>query len=269
VDNLSVNDLLSPGRMLLLGTVELRRKYRALALKAAAVIGVFLLASLVAGFTRQTQEYFGSYAGIFVVLGIILTSLSFRDYYRRDRNAFHLTLPASWLEKWLIAWLSTSLGWIIISFAGFTLYTFMAAGLNELIFGFHTSPVWWRKELGLLYLHYMVAHALFFMGASIFRKNPLFKTALSLTVLITVLGLLFVLMVWLLAPREWLAEDGRSFHLMMDDNFWKQAVITLDLPRWQTVLERLGKVFYWGLVPVFSWAVSLVRIREIEVKDGV
>ena len=268
MSNLSSNEVFQFSRFFHLCRVEFLRSYKSLLIKAAAVIGFFLLGSLLNGFQREPQYYFPAYAGIFAVLGLLITAGSFRSYYRRDRNAFFLTLPASWLEKWLVKFLGSTAGWMIFSFAAYTVYTFVAAGLNELIFGFHTSPFWWQKEIGWLYLHFLIAQSVFFLGSSVFRKTPLFKTGLSLFALTIFLSLVFMLFAKIVIPNEWAATAGIEH--------WNGPGITFhlgempeSLKAWGRGLVLAGKIFYWGLLAPFSLLVSMVRFREIEVKDGV
>ncbi len=260
-----INDIFNPVRFLRLVYLDIRRELKTLLVTLGGVLAFFLLISLFHGYQRETEPLFYNYIAIFVVGGLIFTSRSFKEYYRRNRNTPQLMLPASKTEKWLEKLVITTVGWIVSSFVIFSVYAFLSAGLNELIFGFHTSPLWWRSELGWLFLHYAVIQSIFFLGASIFRKTAVFKTLLSifvLSILISVISALFFRIIF-----------GDVFSVVLDIssndiNFGPEDA-PAEIFGYFERLWTLLKVFYWAVIIPFCWGVSLVRFREIEVKDGI
>ncbi|MBI9103367.1 MAG: hypothetical protein JEY99_13195 [Spirochaetales bacterium] len=266
--SITVNDIFNPVRFLRLFYLDIRRDWKTLVITLGGVFAFFLLTGLIDGYRHSDADYLYTYMAIFIVGGILLTARAFRHYYRRERNTPLLMLPASKTEKWVEKLLMTTLGWMIGSFIVFTAYAFLSAGINELIFGYHTSPIWWDEILVKFYLHYLVAHSVFFLGASVYKKTVLFKTVLTIFIIGVVLSLfsaLFGRIVFqdLFKTVVHLSNNGgNGINIGPGDT----------TPEVMDFIFRLGKVmqvFYWALIIPFCWVTSFVRFTEIEVKDGV
>lgn len=266
--NEKINDLFHPRRFLSMTVFDTRKALWPLLIKAGAVLGVLLVVSLVNHFFRQYMDYFEMYGALFFILGCLITASSFRGYYSRRHSSFMLMLPASRLEKWLEKFLLSTLGWMIFSFLAFTVYTYLSAGLGKLFFDFYTPPAWWSRYLGQVYLSYLAFHGVFFAGASIFKKSPLFKTILTLFGLFA-----FFMIVWTVFARVLL---GPEITRLSHGVFWEPFEDYLYRFAFSPEMDNIrrfgnwaGRLLGWVIVPLYCWTLSFVRFREIEEKDAV
>ena len=259
-----IDDFFNISRFLKLFVLDFKKDYRGFLIALGGIYAFFLIPSLISGYTGAPNEYLSTYLFLFIIGGAAITGRVFKDYYRRDRNTPLLMLPASKVEKWFEKLVLSSIGWIAVSFTGFSVYTLLAAGLNELIFGVHSSPVWWDKILIDVYLHYFIIHAVVFLGASVYKKLALFKTILSLFVIgfmLSLISLFFARIIF-----------SDLFHYLI--NFPRGTVppFFYNIPAdWEPTLMKWARIFkwlYWLIIP-YCWGVSFVRFTEIEVKDGV
>ena len=260
------NDIFSPLRFGRLIYINFMGNLKSTLITFGGFLGFYLFISLMNGLSGEPEGYLQEYIAIFMVGGIFLSVRSFRHYYRRERNTPLLMLPASKTEKWMEKFLISTVIWMAVSFAVFTLCTLISAGLNQLIFGYHTSPVWWDNVIWEIYLHYLVVQSIFFLGSSVFRKTALFKTLLSLFIISTVIAILSAFFFRFMF--------GDLFRTVMDLHFGRGIIIHPgDInPEAMVFFRKFGtavKIFYWAFIMPFCWAVSYIRFTEIEVKDGV
>lgn len=258
------NAVFEPRRFGFLLKLEALKGWRPLLVVSGSVMGVFLLVSLIMGYGREHFDHISSFSNLLYIGGFIFTGRVFLTFYKKEWNIPTLMLPASLFEKGLTQLLLSTIGWVVYSLLVYTLFSLVSSGLNLLIWDFATPVFTPSRLMGKIIIHYLVIQSLFFLGASLFRKAAFFKTILSMVGLVTLLSLIFALLVKLFFWREmgFLFESGRHFEgTFFSGDFHYEG----DFRGWFT----LAKVFYYGVMPLFCWTTAFLRLREIEVKDGV
>ncbi len=152
-----------------------------------------------------------------VLLGFITTiiaSQAFFDIKDEMKSQIHLALPISNLERFLVPFIITSVGWIIFSL-GF--YLILANLLNL----YHAS------SRGIAYVYFnpfsaltpeifggaIFYHSIFFTGAVIFRKNPYFKTILLLIIILFAFAVLSFIIPGNLVFTQGTEDGAVSVHI--------------------------------------------------------
>ena len=259
-----VNDTFNPSRVGYLFRLEALRGWRNILIISGSFLAVSLFISVIMGYFGGTFDHEATFSTLLFIGGIIYTSRVFSSFYRREWNVSTLMLPASLLEKWLTQLLLSTLGWVVFSLVTYLLFSLASWGLNLLLWQNRIPLFLPGAGTGELILSYFVSQSLFFLGSAVFRKAAFFKTLLSSVGVMVALGLLMLLFLRIIFWEEMsgLLQEGEEFWISLN----------LDESRLQgpaEVWEVLGKVFYYGLLPLFCWFTALVRLKEVEVNHGV
>lgn len=255
-----MSDGLSWQRLGLLLRNDLKRSYRS-ALVVSGTLALLALASPLIG----VSDYIGSifyqrfFIAVLFIWGTIATSLSFADLHGRTTNTAFLLLPASALEKTaarllvntvlLIAYLlvyTTVLSWLIESINAFVL------GIRRDLFSPFDRLAW------SVLPHYLVAQALFFLGAAWFRKAQYVKTVGAAAVVVFGLCAVAIGVMWLVGLATW---GGGG--LQIEGHLGSVVDRPLD---W--LLDVVLFAYYFALPPL-CWFVAWLRVTETQVSHGI
>lgn len=189
------------------------------------------------------------YAFTMLAGGFILSSLAFRDLNNSLRRYNYLTLPVSAFEKFLSMWLLTSIGWIFLYTVIYTIYTFFANGIGQLLF--HDIVFETFNPFGPFTLRFMkfyfVLQGIFLAGAAHFKGYPFPKTLLTLVLFSAFCGILSYLIM----------KDMFDFECTSESNpLVEMPVYTLWL-----FVEWL---FWWLFAPL-CWVITYLGLKEQEV----
>ncbi len=130
-------------------------------------------------------------AAAYVFGGLVIASSIFNELHSTNTCYRFLTLPATTAEKFLSAWLVTSVFYTVAVMLAIFLLSFSVESLGAIIRG-----SWARFELFNPFTDdvadtvssYFFYHSIFFLGAIYFRKNNFLKTVLAYITI--VIGLL-------------------------------------------------------------------------------
>ncbi|MDC7232886.1 MAG: hypothetical protein PQJ58_06615 [Spirochaetales bacterium] len=264
---MNIENTFNPKRFMLLFKKDLIQGYRPLLITLAAAVGATFFLLLVSTPGEVSQEvHMGLFTPMLWAGGLIFTSLIFKEAHALNQIHGWLMTPASRLEKYLQKLLLTTVFFTLALIVTF----FTASALNTLVYllFFSQRPPLFNPFQSWVWInigHYMIVQSIFFLGAAWFRKFNFVKTVLTLNVLqiaaALVLGLIAGLVYW--TPiRE--ASHGNAAWFMEAGQ-----ILTLRFTSVNPALITIGKVVYFGLLAPFFWIVSWLRMKEIEVKDGI
>jgi hypothetical protein len=130
------------------------------------------------------------FAAYLMIVGLVMTSMSFRDMHHPLERYRYLMLPISNFERYLGRYLLTGPLYVLFMLVAFTLMDATGNLVTHLVLGV-TEPRFdqFSKITGFTLCGYLVCHALMFTGAIAFRSYALIKTVL------TVIGVQFSTMV--------------------------------------------------------------------------
>ncbi|HDQ14811.1 MAG TPA: hypothetical protein ENN41_08355 [Sediminispirochaeta sp.] len=258
-------------RIYLLLRRDLGRQFRTLLLvvgaAAAILITIDVLSFSISPQQGEAGHYEGLFASILIIGGFIFSSTAFSELNWGTSARTYLLLPASPLEKTVERILLSGIGWALLSLVWFSLYSYLSVTLTELLSGRH-HPLFrpMGAQVWQAFAHYLVLHSFFLFGSIFFRKNPLFKTLLSLFAVALLYVLLsFVAVRIIFAPYvsgTFAFQDWKKLGLIIE-NLQFRFYERIDL------LRTVRDIFYWGALAPIMWILSYLRLREVEIKDAV
>ena len=256
------NTRLNPERLYLTARKDLFFTKRQFILVPSTIAAFFLLIGLIAGSTGSAPV--DIYGGLFTVTlylgGLITTSSVFRDRHRQDSIHNWLMLPASTLEKFLVRFLFSTAGVIIIALMTVWISSLLISLANLLLYGHSvllfnplSSEIWYGLQ------GYLALHSLFFLGASWFKKNHLIKTLLTLFVIQILIGLI---------------SSGFGyifiFRLFRENRFLMETTPFVgNWPLSGRTIAAAVRILVQGIIPLSCWTAAYFRLKEAEVKDGI
>ena len=250
-----MNDQLSLRRLGLVLRNDVMRTYRGAVLVSGTAALVALVVSLVDAYDGSVALGPWFYRSFFIWMlfawGTIATSVCFSDLHGRTTNAALLLLPASALEKTASRVLLYTVGLVAYLLVFTTLLSFVLEGINTLWIGQRRGFFSPLDELGWPLLpHFLVAQALFFLGAAWFRKVWWIKTLGAVVGIAIGLGAIGAALVWMVDPVR--CFNANCFEFTLFD--W---------------LGAAAPIAYFYLLPPFCWFVAWLRVTETQVSHGI
>jgi hypothetical protein len=250
-----VNDQLSLQRLAFVLRSDLMRTYRSALLISGTAALVALVVSLLGAYDGDVGQGPTFYRVFFIAAvftwGTIATSVCFSDMHGRGTNIAFLLLPASALEKTLSRLLIHTVGLIAYLLLFTTLLSWALEGINTLWIGERRGFFSPLDEVGwMLVPHFLVAQALFFIGAAWFRKFQFVKTVGTVIAIQIGLSVIAVSLAWMVGPTRCLNANCYQFP-MVD---W---------------ISDAATIAYFYLLPPFCWFVAWLRVGEAQVSHGI
>ncbi len=231
------HSLLDGRRLLLLTTNELRNNRKPIIIAAATILVFWTLFSYGGAVTPALYTF------ILYIGGFIMTSRAFKELHDPELAYHYLTLPCSNLERFLSKWFITSIGYALGLIGLAYLYN-----LGHITIGFglfrHAPNLLTAFDLSLWQsiTNYMILHSIVFLGAVVFKRYCLLKSALFIGCLLLVLSYF---------------TASISLHFIP---LWTPAT----LQNIGTAAQTFGTAFWIVLAP-FCWIVTYLRIKECEI----
>lgn len=250
-----MNKYFDVSRFWLFLKVELFKSRNGIAMTFVIVFGaLFFLGFLLSIFLESPTHYdhSESYASTLILGGFIMSSLAFFDLGSALKRYRYLTLPVSAFERFVCMWLLTSVGWLILFTLSFTVYTWIANPVGQLLFpnvAFKSFDPVGSFALSTM-RYYFVLQGIFLLGAVHFRGYVFPKTAvvLILFALVCVVILYFIM-------RGPFTEDHRCTSANECELVDAMAVHPIWLvTKW---------MFWWVLAPL-SWVLTYLGLKDQE-----
>jgi hypothetical protein len=193
----------------------------------------------------------------------IIASKMFVEYGKKDEGIASLMIPATHFEKWLVAFLTSTVYFLVIALGIFML----ACVLNIAVFNAMWDPnipfsavfLIFKKSLFLPMLESCVfLHAIFFLGSITFKDGHWWSTALALMCLTALYGGINFMLPELIYPSNVNLEDRAGIKYAIID---KKDIFSIPIAAgWAQVRE----VIFWISVPLF-WFLSYLKLTEKQI----
>ncbi|GEM_PF-2304773 len=225
-------------------------------------------------FPRMGWLTAGGFPVIALVYCVIITSSSFSELNTADRKIDFLMLPSSIVEKFIVKFIYTTVGFLLLSYVALSLsamiveiyrYLFPNAGLFKRMF--HTYS---HFNFGGFLQIYFALHSLFFFGAIYFKKLELGKTFIAFGGLFAALNI-YLSLISLLPFFENVNTPLEILNIPLQINVNAELSIQ-SLQKITALNSTVKEIVLFALIyfmPVFLWALSFIRLQENEVADGV
>jgi hypothetical protein len=242
--------------------------YRTVLITLAAVGGFAIFASTVSMFNRGQGEFHLIYYFILLYIGgFIFTSRAFREMYDAQKSYTYVTLPGSPPEKFIERWFFTSVGYVIGSFAAYSVIVLISEGINRALFGYShgfLNPAQRTFLFGAAV--YLVLQGIFFAGAVYFRNHPLIKTLLMIVVTAILLLVMAIIAIRFISPGyfKFTHRTGGEFNSLRDLAAWlglsEEGLKLLGRTLWIII-----RVLFWAVLAPCCWIFSYLKFRKVEV----
>ena len=203
----------------------------------------------------EAHQYF--FIPPYVIIGVLFTSLAYKDLLHVNKAYAYLTLPVSNFERTVSMLLLTTVVYTVLFIVYYLVFSTLLNALGMMIsprefafFDFTSEPV--IKAIKL----YLVIQSVFLLGAAAFKKFPFLFTLLTIF-----LAAVTLIIITLISVRLLFAEYfGSNMDINMKDYVSKdlQNFLTEDLAK---ILET---VFWYILAPV-CWVITYLKLKEREV----
>lgn len=237
---MSNNSVLSLQRVALLIRNDIVANWVMIRVAVAAIVAILILYNLV-----FTQDYYHAHPqGYFLILflgGLWITSLAFTEIHNEQKSGTYLTLPCSQLEKVLSRLLLTSILYIIVTLALYTLFYWIVdsivrirTGLDLPLFNpFQPIIFHWIAD-------YLILQSVLFLGAIYFKSHVIVKTIATVGIFGLVL-MFYILLLGFIYPSGLYA-------------------MYVQIPGIQQVLQ----IVMWPILPIYCWVLSYIRFTDTE-----
>lgn len=266
---MNITRYLNPLRIGYLFKMDFNRQWKDFLITLGATCGLFLIGLVISAKTGTIESgtHYAMMSIILFVFGFIFTSQSFRQAHKKLLNHDWLMLPASTLEKFIEKLLLNTVVYSVAALAFYTVFTLLAKLIIQVFLGEYFpgfNP--FDRYIWMMIGHYILIQSVFFLGAAWFKNNNFIKTILALVVFSMIVSLISTLIGWIVFNDYFWTIVRADFNLNMDlsDGF--------DSMRFEAFgynVLTLFKVIYFGLMAPVCWFGAWLKLREVEVKDGV
>jgi hypothetical protein len=149
--------------------------------------GAFLLFMVDVPLDENIQSVL--FMSVLLLSGTIFTSTVFADLGDSRKSIPWLTLPATHLEKYLVAWIYTVLIFLLVYTAAF--YAVLLIAVHARNFPGYTPRIFtvFQRPVILIFLVYAFLHGIAFWGAIFFKRLHFIKTAFAFFIFFALLVL--------------------------------------------------------------------------------
>jgi hypothetical protein len=266
---MKIDRYLNPKRIGFLIKRDAGRLWKDYLITMGAICGFFLLTMVISAKTGglEPEIHFGFLAVLYFVVGLIFTSAAFKEAHKKLLNHDWLMLPASTIEKFTEKVLLYSVIYTAATLVLYTLFTLLARLVVGVFLGEHFPGFQiFDRAVWNMTGHFIIAQSVFILGAAWFKKNNFIKTILALVIFSIILSTAVSLIAWLVFNDYFriLVRGDFNFNLNMGTDFDYMKLEMLG----RKVLN-LMRIAYFGLLTPVCWLGAWLKLREVEVKDGV
>jgi hypothetical protein len=262
------NEYFNPVRFFLLFKRDFFTNYHSIIISIAAIAGFVIFSSAISTLNQNRGDFhLKLYFMLLYIGGFIVTSRVFKELHNTQKSYTYVTLPGSLLEKFTERWITSSIGYALGALLVYSMSAAISEIINRLLFGYgHTlfSPLSRTYLIGVA--AYVVIQSVFLAGSVFFKKNPLIKTILMLTVLAIVLSMIAGLIVRFFFWNRFISvqQSRQVFNSLHDLSDW-MGMTEADLQLIGRSLWLGIRIFFWALLAPLCLIISYLKFKKIEV----
>ncbi len=222
----------------------------------SGIIIVILTFTIIPGHVNLNNNiFYGNIMPYFYLMGFIFTSNAYSELKTPQRGYLFLTLPSSTLEKLLVPWLITSVGYILASMVAIIAINIILIGISA-AFSAGYVPFFNPFDASVMHMFavYLVTQSIFVLGAIYFRKQNFLRTILALF-------LISLIIVFYTGITSRIIVFHSFYTMRIDESTIPDNVRDFFLNTFVPVI----KILFWGLMAPFFLVVSYFRLKEKEV----
>jgi len=213
-------------------------------------------------FNQFIDKFSFGLGGVIIAFMTYISSANVFSSLQQTSSGIHYFMtPATITEKYAAAWFYSSFFTIFVySITVFLIYIF-SISVGNLFTDFHLSlnlpntELLWSGLLGILFYH-----SFFFLGATVFKKNPFLKTLLCIILFLMVLGVITkITMVWFIGGIE--GMNSYQWNLEINDfSDFDKLSKSFDLETY----ENIAKMTLTS-IPVIFWVIAYFKLKTRQI----
>jgi hypothetical protein len=192
--------------------------------------------------------------------GIAMAGTAFHMLNTRTKSISYISLPASTTEKFLVSWLLTGIGWLIVAMVLYPLFAILVNGFWSVILDFRYeifnpfTMIADRFTKADPFLPYITVHAAFFLGAAAFMHYAIPKTLLAGFIVQSIFT--FVSVVTMLILFKSITPEAGTNMVMFDSE---------KVSRFNELSTLVAKLVFVYILPVIFYTAAFFKLKEREV----
>jgi len=202
-------------------------------------------------------------AGFVVIIMSILISIDmFKNLVRTDSGINYLMMPATTMEKYLAAWVYSTLFTFIIIITTYFVIHVTSMFIGNLITGLYLPYQYFEpSRLWNFFIKMMFFQSFYFLGAILFKKNSLVKTTAALfflTIIISITGSFIVKNYLELSNSN--IGDSINFNFDGDNSDIMSSNIHASI---KYVEEIIKTILY--IIPFICWSAGYLKLKNTQI----
>jgi len=205
-------------------------------------------------------NFFG-FGGVIIAFMTFISSANVFSSLQQTSSGIHYFMtPATITEKYAAVWFYSSFFTIFVYSITIILIYIFSISVGNLFTDFHlslnlpNSEMLWQGLLGILFYQ-----SFFFLGATVFKKNPFFKTLFCIILFLMVVGIITkVLMIWLIGGIE---DMNYQWNLGINDfNDLDKLSKSFDLETYKNIAKMT-----LTSIPVIFWVIAYFKLKTRQI----
>jgi|WetSurMetagenome_2_1015567.scaffolds.fasta_scaffold373403_1 hypothetical protein len=197
------------------------------------------------------------YPLIYILMGIMTATDVFAKLRGSVSGSHYLLTPSSTEEKFISAWLYSTLYAFTVTFVLTTLIHTISMVLGNVLTG-ENLPMDYPslRDLGQLFFKMMFIQSLFFLGSVFFRKNPAVKTIATLFGLSFIVGITASLIF-----KGYIEMQGAYTFNINSEGDWQNMFTGMDTEHLANTLKIIAKTGFYA-IPFVCWTASYFTLKN-------
>jgi len=210
------------------------------------------------------KDMLGSALYVVSIMSIITSIDMFRKLSRTDSGIHYLMAPASTLEKYLAAWIYSTLFTFIVYIALYCIVHTLSMLIGNLLTGLNLPYQHFElSQLWEYFIKMMFIQSIYFLGAILFKKNSFVKTTATLFgcgILISIIGSYMVKHFFEASCFN--LSDSVSVNIdgSLDNEFVNGSSIPETFKYYGHIIKTIIYV-----IPFICWSTAYIKLKNTEI----
>jgi hypothetical protein len=212
------------------------------------------------GFERR--DMLNSARFVVIITSILISIDMFKNLVRTNSGINYLMTPATTLEKYLAAWVYSTLFTFVIIITTYLVIHVTSMFIGNLITGLYLPCQYFEpSKLWNFFFKMIFFQSFYFLGAILFKKNSFIKTTAALfflTILISIIGSYIVKNYLEFANLN--IRDSINFNFDGDNGDIMSSNIHASI---ESVEKIIKTIFY--IIPFICWSAGYLKLKNTQI----
>jgi hypothetical protein len=212
------------------------------------------------GFERR--DMLNSAGFVIIIMSILISIDMFKNLARTDSGINYLMMPATTIEKYLAAWVYSTLFTFVIIITTYFVIHVTSMFIGNLITGLHLPYQYFEpSRLWNFFIKMMFFQSFYFLGALLFKKNSFIKTTAALfflMILISITGSFIIKNYFELSN----SNIGDSLNLNFNGD--NSEIMSPNIPASIEYVGEIVKTILY-IIPFICWSAAYLKLKNTQI----